>query len=355
MKDASERVLRIYVEARTTHLERAKVDGATVAYFRTSYDFDQELASAVDSMQIGLPDAFRLVRSGRYSVVEVNEPLMLSAWPALLSITAAHALSPRRARSRLVSYAIENGDVASWLSSKTRLPMWIARPVARRVARLFVSRLHKLAFGTEAARARYEKVLGRLPVQSQLFTALEPECECLSQVDTATRRPGVVFVGAFEPRKGMPELMAAWDSLGDTDLTLTILGKGPLEAKILSWNPSNVRIIVDPDRYTIHQELKKATTLVLLSQPAKRWQEQIGLPLLEGLSHGCEIVTTSETGLAPWLASHGHRVMTHNEAAEAMGDAIASSARSARPPQSVLSTLPTESGRQSAADWLHKI
>jgi hypothetical protein len=39
------------------------------------------------------------------------------------------------------------------------------------------------------------------------------------------------------------------------------------------------------------------------------WREQLGLPILEGLSHGSRIVTASETGLAPDLSRDGHFVI----------------------------------------------
>lgn len=344
-------ILRIYVEARTAHLERAKADGAAIAYLRASYDFDHGLAEAVGAERIGVREAFLRVCSGKYEIVEVNEPLMLGAWPTLLAIAAAHAVSPRRTRSEIVSYAIENGDVVGWLSSKTHLPRPVAKRATKLVGRLVVSRLARLAFGTEAAEARYKAVLGRIPAETRLFTALEPACECLSTAPSSARS-GVVFLGSFEPRKGLPELMAAWASINDPRTALTIIGKGPLEEDLRAWKKPEVRLIVDPDRSTIHEELRNATALVLLSQPAQRWQEQIGLPILEGLSHGCEIVTTDETGLAPWLRANGHRVLEAHASAESIGTEMRRAARRARRESDLLSKLPAESGRFLASSWL---
>ena len=48
---------------------------------------------------------------------------------------------------------------------------------------------------------------------------------------------------------------------------------------------------------------------MLPSQPTSAWREQVGLPIVEGLSYGCTIVTTTETGLAGWLSEHRHRVL----------------------------------------------
>jgi glycosyltransferase involved in cell wall biosynthesis len=52
------------------------------------------------------------------------------------------------------------------------------------------------------------------------------------------------------------------------------------------------------------------------------WREQIGLPLVEGLAHGCRVVTTTETGLAEDLRGHPLVTLTTPGDATALAEAL---------------------------------
>jgi glycosyltransferase involved in cell wall biosynthesis len=89
---------------------------------------------------------------------------------------------------------------------------------------------------------------------------------------------------------------------------------------------------------------------VLPSQPSATWREQVGLPIVEGLSYGCTIVTTTETGLAGWLSEHGHRVV----AADADDGELAAAVAAAllNPVEDVVASLPDHDGRLAADAWM---
>jgi hypothetical protein len=109
---------------------------------------------------------------------------------------------------------------------------------------------------------------------------------------------------------------------------------------------------IDPPRTVIHQALRTSGTLILLSQRAGHWREQIGLPIQEGLGHGCEIVATSETGLAGWLGDHGHEVLPTAAPAADVATAIDAAMLRATQRHGSLADLPEEDQRFVGDRWM---
>jgi len=171
------------------------------------------------------------------------------------------------------------------------------------------------------------------------------------------REGRMTFLGDLSVRKGFPQVLAAWASVRAAvpTSTLSILAKGQLrdEAQALASVDERVTFIEDPSRSRIFEVLLGSSVLVLPSQPMPLWREQVGLPIVEGLSAGCAIVTTRETGLADWLSAHGHQVVNAADVA-ALARAIEAALVAARPAYSVLADLPLVDGREAAARWLHE-
>ena len=88
------------------------------------------------------------------------------------------------------------------------------------------------------------------------------------------------------------------------------------------------------------------------TQPAEKWREQVGLPIAEGLAHGCSRVTADQTGLADWLTAHGHIVLPAGQTTEGLALGIIAALRLRRKPESVIGDLPAVDGRLAADDWL---
>ena len=135
--------------------------------------------------------------------------------------------------------------------------------------------------------------------------------------------------------------------------TLIMIGKGPLidlvKAQVAT---AGVTLIVDPPRSTIFSKLARSQVLVLPSQPSPTWREQIGLPILEGLSYGCTIVTTSQTGIAEWLTKHGHEVVDPPGSIEDLASAIVRALTHPLAVREVLASLPAVDSRLSADAWM---
>jgi len=192
--------------------------------------------------------------------------------------------------------------------------------------------------------------------RARLFEALPSSCACLIDA-SETKSPNLVtFVGSFVERKGIRELMDSWDELHslDPDARLAVMGKGRLESEVREWarGREDISLSLDPPRAEIHETLRRSSVLVLLSQTHRYWREQLGLPILEGLSHGCEIVATSETGIAQWLQEHGHSVLPPGASPQVTAVGIRGALQRAPTRDGSLRDLPSTDRRISADRWM---
>ncbi|RKR72940.1 glycosyltransferase family 4 protein [Frondihabitans australicus] len=354
--------VRLYQTLRTAHLERAhELSPATILYGVRRYDFDEDAARGLDLVQAsGLKSALLLLRSP-VRRIEINEPLMLSSLPSTAWALAALSLRGvlRRGRAQVVTYCIGNTDPfrqgprrGGLRGLRTRLRRALDRVVARRVW----ARVDRVVFGTPAARDVYGEVLGR-PPRAEVSTILALSTPHPVTAPEAEQRPlGVTFLGALMERKGVRVLLAAWPLVRERvpGATLLVLGKGPLEGEMreVAAGDGSIEVLVDPARRVIHEQLARTAVLALPSQPSPTWREQIGLPIVEALSHGCRVVATDETGLASWLRESGHRISEPATSPEALAAAIVASLEGGPSRAEVLATLPPVDARLLADDFL---
>jgi glycosyltransferase involved in cell wall biosynthesis len=350
---------RLYHTVRTAHLERAlELAPAPLLYGNRRYDFDPELAERVGATPAGALQAARLLGRSGVRDLEVNEPAAIETVArtavSLAWLRLRHVLL-RRPRPRVVTYAIGNSDPFA-IAPGSRLRRRLKRRVEHLLARYVWWEIDRIAYGTPAAVTTYADAFGRAPgrQRSALVPALPAPCTC---VDPGADRPDrVVFLGAFDTRKGLSLVLDSWPGVLDSvpGAELVVLGKGDLEARAraAAEQDASVRLVVDPPRPRIHEELRGARVLVLPSQPTPRWREQVGLPIVEALAHGCTVVTTDETGLAEWLTDHGHVVVPGTADAGRLATAVTAALRQRRAPHSVLGDLPEVDGRLAADAWM---
>ncbi|SNR41498.1 glycosyltransferase [Blastococcus mobilis] len=353
------RRVRVYGSVRSAQLERFRtMTPALVLHRERRYDFDAALADGPSPVrQLGrLATVLHLLRTP-YDAVELNEPLMVHRWGSVAAQVAAVRLRAvlTRRRPTVGAYCIDITDPADRLALDRRLPHPLARWLSRRVLSFVVGGMDRLAFGTEGSRRLLEEYVDPATVaaRARMFPALPQPCDCPPGPgpDPTT----VLFVGAFKERKGIRQLLAAWDELPPGHgLRLRLVGKGELLPDVHAWaaGRDDVELVVDPPRAEIHALLRRAHVLVLLSQRSGWWREQVGLPLLEGLAHGCEVVTTDETGIAGWLAEHGHTVVPAHAPARQVAEAIGVAAAASRSADEVRAALPRTDTRIDADHWL---
>lgn len=349
--------VQLYDVARTAHFERIVRSGAptTILYSQRRYDFDPALADQVGARRAGIVGVLWFALRHDIDVLEIAEPLLVRAAPrSLAAIIGARVRSRiRRTRTAVVAYAIENKDPVDGigtLPARARLRLRAQRLCVRRVW----NALDRVAFGTSQAQQLYTRLLGTGRAVQRLIPAL-PVADP-SVAEPVPREPVLTFLGEFSERKGFFHLMQAWprvkDACPDAHLTLVGKGAGADDARELAVSDAAVSVEIDPSRPRIFEILRSSKVLVLPSQPRPRWREQVGLPIVEGLGTGCLIVTTAETGLAEWLADHGHAVVGTPGDIDGLSLALIAMLRSDRAPEDVLADLPEHDGRADAERWI---
>lgn len=354
--------VRVYGRLRTAHLERfRKMVPARVLYWKTRYDYDPREADPDNPpVQLSRVGILRELLRRHHSAVDINEPAMVDRWLFLILQVLAVRLRSALARrpTTIAAYCMANADPAIEVGVRWHLPPAVCRGLTRTMMTVIVRACDRLAFATPASLELYEHYAGRAAVQkrSRLFEAIPTACGCLGESDDARQPAQVVFVGGFLEHKGIREAMAAWDALDPrpADARFVIIGKGRLEAEVTAWAAARpaVTVHVDPPRAVIHHTLRTSGVLILLSQRAGHWREQIGLPIQEGLGHGCEIVTTSETGLAAWLEAHGHAVVDPAASPGEVAAALRAALERATIRTGSLADLPDEDQRFAADHWM---
>jgi glycosyltransferase involved in cell wall biosynthesis len=352
---------RVYQQLRSAHLERAHEQVPATIFYRTHrYDFDPSLGAGLDLKQGRLPSLVWSILVSRISTMEVNEPLMRTGIlrTAIAVATVRAAARVRRESVSVVSYAIENSDPFGQ-GAPTRLKSRLRYYGERSLSAFIAGRTDRIAYGTDGAADVYGSRLTRQleRTSSKVIPAVPAACQCADVAGRAERDPQrVVFIGALQPRKGFPQLLAAWPHVIalDPEARLTIIGTGALEkaAREFAENQNTVELLVDPPRSEIHRRLRQASILVLLSQPSPTWREQVGLPIVEALSHGCSVVTSTETGLAGWLLAHGHVVISPDTPEAKVAEYIVQTIADGRTAESVVADLPSLDGRLNADQWL---
>ena len=351
--------VRIYANLRSAHLERLPdMVPALMWYSATRDDFDPELIDPSRAPErLSRREILRRLARGRYPVVEVAEPAMTGQWafllPQLLVLRLGRLL--RRNDTIVTTYCIHNADPVPEAQVRWRLPSWLARPVVWLGLRLAVASIDRIAFGTDGSRSTYERIVGKEALSAaRTFEGIPGRCDCLGADERDADR--VIFVGSFVERKGIVPLMSMWEQVHERrpEARLTLLGKGSLRAEVEAWarDRSDVDLEIDPPRARIHEALRTSGVLVLLSQRRGFWREQIGLPILEGLGHGCEIVATTETGIAGWLVSHDHEVVDPLAPPSAVADAVEAAMERVAERRGSLGDLPASDRRRAADHWM---
>jgi len=359
MTGTRQKCARAYWSLRSAHLERAQeLPDAAIIYGKANYDFDESLA--VDLELLHAPSASsvaQVVRASReLEILEVNEPLGLDSLPWTLAALTAARVSARLQdrRVRVVSYAIENRDPFEEATASTTKAR-VRKVLERMSSRHLVKHIDRIAFGTDGSAATYRRRFANdLPDETTVIPALPTTCSCLTSPQQSGQQ--LIFVGALTTRKGFDVLLRCWPAIA-TELpnaTLVIIGKGVLEpeAATLAAADPRVRLLIDPPREAIHEQLRFSNTLILMSQRTNRWREQVGLPIVEALAHGVQVVTTTETGLADWLSEHGHQTLAPDSTDTEVIAAVVRSLQAAPASDEVLASLPLIDGRLAADEWL---
>ena len=325
---------------RSSHLERlAPLPGFRVLAASRHPDCDPVLlAQARFPVLLGGLDALEAdLRADPPDVLEVTEPLWTAEWSASLRLADA---APD---ALLAAYAIEV------------LPSPLPAHADRLVA---------VAYGSAAAERAYRGggPAGRAcrggPAERWLSVVVEerrsrcPVCFGEGTPDVVPCEPEVVFAAELSERKGIDLLLQAWDDAAPPGWRLRLLGWGPRTAQVRQWvrGCDDVTLQIAADREQVHGAMRRAAAVVLPSRRVPGWREQVGLSLVEGLAHGCRLLTTTETGIAEGLAAE------HLVVAPGSAPALAEGLRALGAPLAAKRLPgPQEDSRRRVQRWLQEL
>ncbi|MCW2607875.1 MAG: glycosyl transferase group 1 [Frankiales bacterium] len=312
---------------RSSHLERlAPLPGFRVLARDRHPDCDDALlARAPFPVLLAEPDALaRDLAASPPDVLELTEPLWTAEWPAALRLADAAPAA------LLCSYAIEV----------------LPHPAPQGWARLAA-----VAYGSATAERAYATSCPSATWRSTVVPERRPRCpDCFSTGDhDVPAAAELVFAAELSERKGIDLLMAAWDAVRPDGWRLRVLGWGPRTEQVRGWaaGRADVDLVHRADRAQVHDAMRRAAAVVLPSRRVDGWREQIGLSLVEGLAHGCRLLTTDETGLAQDLGPE------HLVVAAGSQDALAQGLRALGPPPPA-KRLPgdADDSRRQVQRWL---
>ena len=108
-----------------------------------------------------------------------------------------------------------------------------------------------------------------------------------------SRSGDVVVVGRLAPGKGIDTLLDAWKlSSAARERRLTVIGDGPLAERLHAGAPSSVDFVGWRSRDDVARRMLSARALVMPTE----WYEPFGMVLIEAMSAGVPIVTTTMAG-----------------------------------------------------------
>jgi glycosyltransferase involved in cell wall biosynthesis len=353
--------IRIRPELRAEHVKRAHdMHPALMLYLDEKYDLGTT-AIPHSFQKVGFFECLRIVALSEAAILEVPEPLWLRFAPKnflILLVWKTSGLVKGR-RKVAVTYAIENNDLNRLIWPSGKLPFFVVRMFCL-IFGLFVRKtIDRIAFGSASSRDLYlsldyvknipHKLIEELPGRPAVPASLD---------DPAVNGLNAIFVGMLDDRKGVLDLMDAWPTVERNlpEAVLTIVGDGKYAEAVSEWCgnfPLSRRFAGFVQHHESLRLLSQANVIIAPSRRFGRWREQIGLPIIEGLSAGLTVVTTDETGLASWLRTAGHIVISESSLETSLSAEIVRALRSPLKREDVIASLPEIQGRLVADSWLH--
>jgi glycosyltransferase involved in cell wall biosynthesis len=128
-------------------------------------------------------------------------------------------------------------------------------------------------------------------VQASRFDGILP-----SRNGTAT----VLYVGQFEERKGLPDLIAAFRAIDDPAARLELVGNGSQEEQVreLAGQDERISVVGYVPQQELPERLARARCLVLPSVTTSQAKEPWGLVVNEAMHAGVPVVATEAVGAA---------------------------------------------------------
>lgn len=115
----------------------------------------------------------------------------------------------------------------------------------------------------------------------------------------------LLFVGEVSEKKGIRILLKLLDEFKEQEVTLTVVGNGPLVHLVKNGSNQVNYLGQISDRAKLAQIMAEHDILMLLSQKTKNWEELFGIVIIEAIASGCAIIATDHIGPREILGNVG--------------------------------------------------
>ncbi|GAA2183640.1 hypothetical protein GCM10009785_28090 [Brooklawnia cerclae] len=320
-------------------------------YYKTNWDLTR-IPISRNFIPFSFPTLIRFLYRSEIRVVEIPEPLWIRE--SVRTFISAFIVRILKPKTQIVAYCIENNEVANILGFPDPFRQLLTSPIVLLMRWCIGLTVDRLAYGSCGAQQTYES----LSLPQRVRTRVILELPAAAPTRTSGDPKHVLFVGRLEARKGVKELMMAWEQIVrfDDDAVLTIVGSGPLRETIEEWvegAPKQRRFVGHVEHGDLITWYSSNRILVAPSIRSGRWREQIGLPVKEALSYGLTVVSSAETGLASWLQANGHMVV--EDVAASLSIALMRAMSAPLDQGVVQASLPAVEGREEADRWLKNL
>lgn len=106
----------------------------------------------------------------------------------------------------------------------------------------------------------------------------------------------LLYVGEISEKKGIKVLLAMLEDMNCKEISLTVVGNGPL-VKLVESDASNITYLGPIyDRAKLASIMSEHDVLMLLSQKTSTWEELFGIVIVEAMATGCAVVASDHIG-----------------------------------------------------------
>jgi glycosyltransferase involved in cell wall biosynthesis len=134
----------------------------------------------------------------------------------------------------------------------------------------------------------------------------------------AALRGGALFVGRLSPEKGLATLLSAWHSM--PDVPLVIAGGGPLEERLRSEAPANVRFTGAIGPEAVSELMARSAVLIVPSI----WYEGFPMVVAEAFAHGLPVIASDIGALSELVMDGKNGLLVPAGDANALGATVKS-------------------------------
>ena len=106
----------------------------------------------------------------------------------------------------------------------------------------------------------------------------------------------LLYVGEISEKKGIKQLLSIVRSFTEQEITLTVVGKGPLESLVRTVDSQVNYLGAISDRSKLALVMSEHDVLMLLSQKTQTWEELFGIVIVEAIASGCAVIATNHIG-----------------------------------------------------------